>query len=50
MPVEIKELVIRAVINEGKTSAETNAPIGNIEKKIMKVVKQLVKQNKKNER
>jgi hypothetical protein len=51
MPVEIKELVIRAVVNEGKvTAGEKNAPIGMAEKKILKVIKQLAKQTKQNER
>jgi hypothetical protein len=51
MPVEIKELVIRAVVNEGKSTVQNNnAAIGNVERKILKIVNKLAKQNKKNER
>jgi hypothetical protein len=51
MPVEIKELVIRAIVNEGKNTVENNsAAIGNVERKILKVVNKLFKQNKKNDR
>jgi Family of unknown function (DUF5908) len=50
MPVEIKELVIRAVVNEGKSTVpKNNNGINTIERKILKVVNKLAK-NKKNER
>jgi ribosomal silencing factor RsfS len=50
MSVEIKELVIRAVIHEGKSTAQTNAAAGNVEKKLLKVIREFAKKNKKNER
>jgi hypothetical protein len=51
MPVEIKELVIRAVVNEGAgTVAKTNDSLSEVNKKILKVVNKLAKQIKKNER
>ncbi len=51
MPVEIKELVIRAVVNEGvSTVAKSNDALSEVNKKILKVVNKLAKQLKKNER
>lgn len=50
MPVQIKELVIRAVVNEGKTSVPRNEGVDPVETKLLKVVKELSKKNKKNER
>jgi Family of unknown function (DUF5908) len=51
MPVEIKELVIRAVVNEGvSTVSKTNDSLSAVDKKILKVVNKLAKQLKKNER
>lgn len=51
MPVEIKELIIRAVVSEGKQTAPSSAAAESaVGKKLAKVVKEILKQNKKNER
>lgn len=50
MAVEIKELIIRAVMNEAKTNTPPAGIMNAVNSQLLKTIKELSKKNKKNER